>query len=365
VSDTPLTGPINEFGDLSRRARRALEAQGINPDEALAQFNETGDIAVLTGSIPIIVPISEEMPLSEAPEVEASPEPEVAVTAAPSAPDLFPAPLSRRDESLLEQRVTAEIDVVVAEVAVAEAREIAEVVEAPDVAEAVEIVENVELTEVAESPVADEVEPVADIDTLIAAVVTDDEELSDVVSEAPEVTSQDIEPVPFDGGPLADVEDVIAIDRSDDTESTISEYEAFQITTTSTGVIPTTGHTLVLPTLPEDAPNVIAALNSTGEIVITGQITLPVGVPTATDPTALDAIDLDSTVEPELVTSSNDLAPVSATAAVSSVAGPTGVVSPVKRRSERLPVVLAIAAAILAAGVVALFVANLFIPVFK
>ena len=189
--------------------------------------------------------------------------------------------------------------------------------------------------------------------------------LDDVVVEAPAVTSQDIEPVPFDGGPLADVEEVIAIDRSGDTESTISEYEAFQITTTSTGVIQTTGHTLVLPTLPEEDPNLIAALNQTGEIVITGQITLPVGLPANTDGMGLDSIDLDSNAEPELVTSSNDLAPVSAAAAVSSVAGPTNGVSPIKRRSEKLPMILAISAAILAAGVVALFVANLFIPVFK
>lgn len=348
MSDITPTGPLNPYGDLSRRARRALEAQGIDPEAALAQFNETGDISVLTGSLPIITPVATESSVAEnADEAiensvdQASDEPtgELAdksdadpVDAPAAQPhDLFPATLSRRDENLLEQRATAEIEVVELETVVSE-----------DVADGV-----------------------ADIDTLVAAVDQGDDEIIDVVSEAPEVTSQDIAPVPFDGGPLADVEDVIAIDRSDDAESTISEYEAFQITTTSTGVIPTTGHTLVLPTLPEEDPNVIAALNSTGEIVITGQITLPVSVPASTDSLALDGNDLDGVVEPELVTSSQDLAPVSATTAVSSVAGPTGVVNPIKRRSEKLPAILAISAAILAAGVVALFVANLFIPVFK
>ena len=345
MSDVTPTGPLNPYGDLSRRARRALEAQGIDPDAALAQFNETGDISVLTGAIPVVLPVAVEETVagesSAEPVVEAAasyvnepvevvaPDPVDEPAAAPH--DLFPATLSRRDENLFEQRATAEIEVLAPETEVAE-----------DIAEGV-----------------------TDIDTLIAAVEQGDDEIIDVVSEAPEVTAQDIAPVTFDGGPLADVEDVIAIDRSDDAESTISEYEAFQITTTSTGVIPTTGHTLVLPTLPEEDPNVIAALNSTGEIVITGQITLPVGIAASTDPLALDNNDLDGVVEPELVTSSQDLAPVSATAAVSSVAGPTGVVNPIKRRSEKLPMILAISAAILAAGVVALFVANLFIPVFK
>lgn len=341
MSDNTHTGPLNPYGDLSRRARRALEAQGINPDEALAQYNETGNMDVLTGAITIIpqAPVKtvvDEVAV-EAPEVvaeeelavveedathdaDAPDEPEAPIDEPASSPELFPSIMSRRDENLLEQRATSEIEVI---------------------------------------------EEVADIEALVAVVETDEAPIDDVVIEAPAVTSQDIEPVPLDGGPLADVEDVIAIDRSDDTESTISEYEAFQITTTSTGVIQTTGHTLVLPTLPEDDPSVIAALNQTGEIVITGQITLPLGIPTSTDPAGLDSIDLDSNAEPELVTSSNDLAPVSAAAAVSSVAGPTNVVSPIKRRSEKLPMILAISAAILAAGVVALFVANLFIPVFK
>ena len=340
MTESNLTGPINPYGDLSRRARRELEAKGIDPDAALAQYHETGNIEALTGTIPVVnVPVAEpvaapvvedivEAQVSEAVDEKAesaesnAAEPELIEQ--PAVASVFPSSMSRRDENILEQRMTAETEIVVPEV-----------------------------SSVPETP--------EDMDELIAIVERD----TNVVPDPALSSSQDVAPVVFDGGPLADVEDVIAIDRSEDSEATISEYEAFQITTTSTGVIPTTGHTLILPTLPEEDPVVIASLNETGEIVITGQITLPAAPATGGNSTALDSSDLDSVIEPELVTSSQDLAPVSAAAAVSSSAGPATAVAPVRRRSEKLPLILAISAAVLAVGVVALFVANLFIPVFK
>lgn len=350
MSEGNLTGPINLYGDLSRRARRELEARGINPEDALAQYRETGDIQALTGSIPLIrietepalpvrsvdpaVPLVQIVPTAPA----APPVPPTA----PAVPSIFPSSLSRRDESIIEQRLTAETEIVTP-------TEDASASKPEDVAPSVE-------------SLAAEISTSQDMDELIAIVERD----TNVVPDPTLASSQDVEPVVFDGGLLADVDEVIAIDRADDTEATISEYEAFQVTTTSTGIIPTTGHTLILPTLPEEDPTVIAALNETGEIVITGQISLP-AMPNATAPTAsvIDSSDLDQQNEPELVTSSNDLAPVSAAQAVSSSAGPTTSVSPVRRRSERLPLILAISAAVLALGVVGLFVANLFIPVFK
>ena len=157
----------------------------------------------------------------------------------------------------------------------------------------------------------------------------------------------------------------VRIDVRDDHSEITNEFEPFTISTTSTGVVPIAGHALILPTLPEENPDVIAQLNQTGEIVITGQITLPLGIGSVgADTNSLDTMDVDLSPESELVTSSQDLAPVSASQAVSSFSGATVTVTAPRRSSEKLPVVLAITAAALAVGVVGLFVANFFLHVF-
>jgi len=49
VSDNEPNIVLNEFGDLSRKARRELEAQGIDPDTAVMEFKlATGQIATIT-----------------------------------------------------------------------------------------------------------------------------------------------------------------------------------------------------------------------------------------------------------------------------------------------------------------------------
>jgi hypothetical protein len=191
------------------------------------------------------------------------------------------------------------------------------------------------------------------------------------VTEAPVETGNEAveeEIVPID---LAPVEiDEVVIDQRDDHDIVVVESEPFTISTTSTGVIPTSTHALVLPTLPEEDPNVIAALSQTGEIVITGQITLPVLVPTADGSVATSGVntsDLDvgaDSDDDEDLTAGQELAPVSAAQAVSAFSGAAVTVTMPKRSSERLPMVLAIAAAVLAVGVVGLFIANYFLRVF-
>ena len=347
-SDFASGGPVNPYGDLSRRARRELEAKGIDPDAALETYNQTGDIQVLTGSITIIPPVAQPAPAEAAPVVQSEPAvpaapvieaapayappativpprpvvvppappvvqvpapapaapAESAAPAAPAAPapelspvpapSIFPQTLSRRDEVILEQRRTAEI-------------------------------------------------PVVDGDPISEP-------------EVEEIVPIDLEPVEIEA---------VRIDQREDREEITNEFEPFTITTTSTGVIPTTSHALVLPTLPEEDPNLIAALNSTGEIVITGQITLPTGIAQSGAETAsIDTSDIDLIIEDDEVGSGQDLAPVSASQAISSFTGTAINVTVPKRSSEKLPVILAISAAILALGVVGLFVANYFLRVF-
>jgi hypothetical protein len=364
-NETTGPGPISAYGDLSRRARRELEAKGINPDEALAAFNQTGNIEALTGSIAIIPPVSqaapqmddvleaevvaEEVPAAETEAEAVTGAAEVTVSSQPGispvpASSIFPVGLSRRDEVSIEQRLTAEIPTIVpAEEAVAVA----------DEAEAV-----ADEAEVPAEEAEAELDAAANFADPVDAVLEDelDVELSDVGEDLEDVVPIDLEPVEVEA---------VRIDQREDREEITNEFEPFTITTTSTGIIPTTSHALVLPTLPEDDPDLIAAMNQTGEIVITGQITLPVGIASIGAETAsLDTADIDLIVEDVETGSGQDLAPVSAAQAVSSFSGTAINVTMPKRSSEKLPVILAIAAAVLAVGVVGLFVANYFLRVF-
>ncbi len=372
-NESETRGPLNPYGDLSRRAMRELEAKGINPADAIAAFNATGDVQALTGAIPIIRPTGEPVtaiapvvapvapaPVSApvvppvappavapAPPPAAPPAPPAAAPAPPAPPVLppvapvvaqsvFPDTISGRDERILEQRRTAEIPVLSQSLAAQDADEI-------------------------EVELEDEIED--ELTTEQLANLLSGESVSDSVSE-PEPEPEP-EPVIVTTEVSEFADEPVVIDQRDDHSEITSEFEPFMISTSSTGVVPIAGHALILPTLPEDDPDVIAQLNQTGEIVITGQITLPAGIASVgADTNSLDTLDVDLSPDSELVTSSQDLAPVSAAQAVSSFSGTTVTVTAPRRTSEKLPVVLAITAAVLAVGVVGLFVANFFLHVF-
>ena len=394
MSNETGPGPISQYGDLSRRARPELEAKGINPDEAIAAYNETGNIEALTGSITIIPPrVEQELPAEPAapaaPAAPASAQPAIVPVPASS---IFPEGLSRRDEVSIGQRLTAEIPTIpsaeterepefeepeieesqaedsVAEDSVAEDSGVdvsgAEEVDAlePEETEAVESDEQ----EIDEIEAAEPVEVVIEELVVDEADEADEDEAVETDSEDVEDAEQDEEPhevVPIDLEPV-EIE-AVRIDQREDREEITNEFEPFTITTTSTGIIPTTSHALVLPTLPEEDPDLIAAMNQTGEIVITGQITLPAGIASVgADTASLDTADIDLIVEDVETGSGQDLAPVSAAQAVSSFSGTAINVTMPKRSSEKLPVILAVSAAVLALGVVGLFVANYFLRVF-
>ncbi len=355
-------GPLNPYGDLSRRAMRELEAKGINPADAVAAFNETGDIQALTGSIPIIPPATVPVvavPVATepvAPPVTAPAAPPIVAPVAVAPTPVFPsvAPPAPPVPPVVAPPVVA-TPVVVAPVVAAPAPLLPPV--APVVAQSIfpETISGrderiLEERRTAEIPVVDP----KSIDGIDAnSEDADDEaiEIADPVVVTTEIESVEDEPV--------------IIDVRDDHSEITNEFEPFTISTTSTGVVPIAGHALILPTLPEDNPDVIAQLNQTGEIVITGQITLPMGIASVgADTNSLDTMDVDLSPDSDIVTSSQDLAPVSASQAVSSFSGTTVTVTAPRRSSEKMPVVLAITAAALAVGVVGLFVANFFLHVF-
>ena len=134
----------------------------------------------------------------------------------------------------------------------------------------------------------------------------------------------------------------------------------------TTGGLPTSGHSLIMSNVPTDIPSALSAMNETGEIIVTGQIILPASVAqTGTDMRRFDTAEIDVVAEREPQTGNvGNLAPVSATRAVSAFSSHTTSSLPPRVGSHRLPMVLALIAAGLAVGVVGLFVANIFLKFF-
>jgi len=128
---------------------------------------------------------------------------------------------------------------------------------------------------------------------------------------------------------------------------------------TTTGQITTSS--LIIPVAPAQA-EAGATSNSTGEILITGTIDLPRGLGSAgQDPNHFDGAGIDRLVEgDELPASVTAASPVSASRAVSSHGSTRDVVPATTNQSNKLLMTLAIAAAVLAAGVIAVLIIGFF-----
>jgi hypothetical protein len=134
----------------------------------------------------------------------------------------------------------------------------------------------------------------------------------------------------------------------------------------TTGGVPISGHSLIMSNMPTDVPSALSAMNETGEIIVTGQIILPAGVSqTGTDMRRFDTAEIDVVSEQEPQTGNvGNLAPVSATRAVSAFSSHSTSSLPPRAGSHRLPMGLAFIAAGLAVAVVGVFVANIFLKFF-
>lgn len=122
---------------------------------------------------------------------------------------------------------------------------------------------------------------------------------------------------------------------------------------------------LVLPTVPGSG-DVGTALDETGEVIITGSIDLPKSFGSLGAPaTGLESNDLDTLLErSEVEQGGSDVAPVSASRAISTNTSSTSLIAPPKRARANAPVVLAITAGVLAVGVVGLLLAVFVFQVF-
>lgn len=124
------------------------------------------------------------------------------------------------------------------------------------------------------------------------------------------------------------------------------------------GGIPTTTNALILPAIPRQGT--AGPITSTGEIMITGSIDLPRSLgSTGQHPNLFDSSEMDRMLDQlDEGGHHNDVAPVSASRAVSTHTSTRGVMTPPRKRGASLPTVLAITAAVLAIGVLSLFVVG-------
>ena len=133
----------------------------------------------------------------------------------------------------------------------------------------------------------------------------------------------------------------------------------------SAGGSPTTTSALILPSIPRQG-TASGPLNSTGEILITGSIDLPRSLgATGQHPNHFDSSDLDNMLDQlDEPGPTAGVAPVSASSAVSTHTSTRKVMTPPKKRAISVPTVLAVTAAVLAIGVLALFVGGYLFGVF-
>ncbi|MEX1078771.1 MAG: hypothetical protein WED09_06655 [Homoserinimonas sp.] len=121
-----------------------------------------------------------------------------------------------------------------------------------------------------------------------------------------------------------------------------------------------TGNALVIPSIPQ-ASDITSPFSSTGEILVTGSIDLPITLgSTGAHPARYDHSDIDALfAQEDHDYAQADSAPVRAIRAVSTHTSTHGVISAKKPANNRLPMMMAVTAGILAVGVAALFAAGM------
>lgn len=125
------------------------------------------------------------------------------------------------------------------------------------------------------------------------------------------------------------------------------------------GGIPTTTNALILPSIPHH-PSSDTPISNTGEIMITGSFDLPRSLgATGAHPNLFDSSEMDHLMDQlDADQIGGDSAPVSASHAVSTHASTRGVLTPPKKQRAMLPTILVVTTAVLAVGVLALFVSG-------
>lgn len=137
-----------------------------------------------------------------------------------------------------------------------------------------------------------------------------------------------------------------------------------QLISRGSSVSVTTSNTLILPSIPQQPTG--SAMSMTGEVLITGSIDLPRGFGSTGAPVdRFDTAEVDRMLDQaDENTQTSNVAPVSASRAVSTHTSTRGVMTPPKKHVVSLPMVLAITAGVLLVGVVTLFAAGYLFQIF-
>ncbi|RNE57225.1 hypothetical protein [Cryobacterium tepidiphilum] len=152
-------------------------------------------------------------------------------------------------------------------------------------------------------------------------------------------------------------------DAHDDEPRTAEPFD--QLISRGASVSVTTSNTLILPSIPQQ-PSSGSAMSMTGEVLITGSIDLPRGFGSTGAPAdRFDTAEVDRMLDQaDESTQTSNVAPVSASRAVSTHTSTRGVMTPPKKHMVSLPMVLAITAGVLLVGVVTLFAAGYLFQIF-
>lgn len=159
-----------------------------------------------------------------------------------------------------------------------------------------------------------------------------------------------------------------SVDRGDDQRAQATTpgqpFDQFMSSGSGASGSPTTTNALILPSIPLQGSS-SGPLTATGEILITGSYDLPRSLgSTGHHPSNFDSSDMDHSDSDDDSGYTSTVAPVSASRAVSTHASTRGVMTPPAKSGNSLPTVLAVTAAVLAVGVLALFVLGYVLNIF-
>ncbi|PPL20496.1 hypothetical protein [Microterricola pindariensis] len=130
------------------------------------------------------------------------------------------------------------------------------------------------------------------------------------------------------------------------------------------GGVPTTTNALILPLIPQQGGDVQAPLAG-GEMLVTGSIDLPSLGDTGAHPHRIDSPEVDRLLDQvDDASPATSAQPVRASKAVSTHTSTRDTLTPPKQGGLNMPTVLAITAAVLALGVIGLFIGGYIFKIF-
>lgn len=343
--EKPLTRrEIREHERQQAGAAPAAAAPTTSRRAATASVTAAGDMPVLTNTHAIRVPTAVEPTPAGEPELRTS---SIDIVAT----DASGRQLTRRElRALLAQQqaeqVAATPDIEAAEPAPAATADTPEHVPS-QVEEAVDRASSLPSTEAVDGSPAEAEQP--KLNTALFATVGGSLDIAD--EKATEITGSFHPPIEHQA-----ITEELDSKSKEEVDASFDSLIASGVA--STGAVTTT-NALILPTAGE-------APVDTGEVLVTGSFDLPRSLgSTGQHPNLYDSPDVDRYVDRiDREQPAADSEPVRASSAVSTHAAGTAMIAPQKKQGVSVPVVLAITAAVLLVGAIALFIGGFVLNIF-